>query len=205
MSRALWNGDELPSTTALSDALGRTNGFSGAMLQHSGGPFAGRAYCIEIIEGDSASIHLALDEIPAQTVAVVAAGGYLDRAVWGEVLTVAAIQREVCGVVIDGAARDIPAIRGRDFPLVSLGRTATGPHKAGGGNWGGEVVCAGASVKTGDLIVSDEDGIVVIPAGQEVQTVRSARRIAAWEEEVISRIETGERTSTLLNLKSAAS
>jgi 4-hydroxy-4-methyl-2-oxoglutarate aldolase len=192
---------DIPPTSTISDALGRLNTFGSALARRTSGPLAGRAFCVELIPGDSATSHLAIEHAPDGAVLVIAGGGFRDRAVWGEILTAAAQSRGVVGAVIDGAVRDVSAIEARGFPLFSVAVTPTGPHKAGGGRWGGTVACAGAVVATGDLVVGDDDGLVVVPAARADEAIVRAREIVERERRVLAAVERGESTADLLGLR----
>ncbi len=192
---------DLPPASAISDALGRMNTFNSSLQRRTAGSLGGPAFCIEVVPGDSATSHLALEEAPVGCVLVIAAGGFPDRAVWGEIMTAAAQKRGVRGALIDGAVRDLGAIDARGFPLFSVAVTPTGPHKAGGGIWGGTVSCAGATVATGDLIVADEDGVVVVPVAQQAEALKKAQQIVERERTILGRIEQGESTVDLLGLR----
>ncbi len=195
---------ELPPTSTISDALGRLNAFDAALRPRTPGKLAGPAFCIEVHPGDSATAHLAIEHAPAGSVLVIAAGGFPDRAVWGEILTAAAQRRGVSGALVDGAIRDVDAIRARGFPIFSTSVTPTGPHKAAGGRWGHTVACAGAVVATGDMIVTDEDGAVVIPADRYGATLDAARAIVQREQTLLEQIARGDSTVDLLGLSRPA-
>lgn len=190
---------ELP-TTAISDAMGRHNVFDARLRPRTGAGLVGRAYCVRVVVGDSGSLHLALESAPDGAVLVVDAGGFTDRAVWGEVLTAAAQSKGVVGAVIDGAIRDVEGIRRRNFPIYSAAVTLAGPHKAGGGSWGGTVSCGGVPVATGDLIVADEDGIVAVPWADKDHILVAARAVVAGEVELMRQVSEGVSTAQYLGL-----
>jgi 4-hydroxy-4-methyl-2-oxoglutarate aldolase len=187
-------------TTAISDAMGRHHVFSARLRPRTGAGVVGRAYCVRVVAGDSGSLHVALESAPDGAVLVVDAGGFADRAVWGEVLTAAAQQRGVVGAVIDGAIRDVEGIRRRNFPIYSAAVTPAGPHKAGGGSWGGTVSCGGVPVATGDVIVADEDGIVAVPWDDRDRVIREARAVVARDDDLMSRVTEGVSTAKYLGL-----
>lgn len=187
-------------TTAISDAMGRHHVFAARLRPRTGVGLVGRAYCVRVVAGDSGSLHLALEEAPAGSVLVIDAGGFCDRAVWGEVLTAAAQMRGVIGAVIDGAIRDVEGIRRRNFPIYSAAVTPAGPHKAGGGSWGGTVSCGGVPVVTGDLIVADEDGIVAVPWEGRERILLEAGAIVAREDDLMKQVAEGISTARYLGL-----
>ncbi|HZZ60309.1 MAG TPA: RraA family protein [Roseiarcus sp.] len=106
-----------------------------------------------------------VDDLKPGDVAVFACGGPTDRiAPWGELLTTAAIARGAAGCVTDGLVRDVRHIRNMKFPVFHGG---IGPLDSKGRSRMIEidrpVVCAGVSVRTGDTVFGDVDGVVVIP------------------------------------------
>lgn len=182
-------------TSVISDSNGRQGVLSSRIRPQTGTSLVGRAFCVRVVVGDSASLHQALEVIPPGSVLVVDAGGFADRAVWGEVLTAAAQHRGVVGAVIDGAIRDVAAIRRRGFPIYSISISAAGPHKASGGEWGASVSCGGVNVNTGDLIVADEDGVVVVPWESREVVAVAARATMRREEKLIAQIAAGLSTA----------
>lgn len=195
---------EVPPASTISDALGRHNTFASALARRTSGLLSGRAFCLEAMPGDSAAAHLAMEHVPEGSVLVIAAGGFPDRAVWGEILTAAAQVRGVRGAIVDGAVRDVAAIEERGFPLFSVAVTPTGPHKSGAGRWGGTVSCAGAVVATGDLVIGDDDGVVVVPAAIAEETITRAWEIVAREQDLLAAIEGGASSADLLGLRPAS-
>lgn len=188
------------AVSAIADCLGRRNVLAARLRPLSGDGLVGRAFCVQVMPGDSATLHLALDHVPAGSILVVDAGGYPDRAVWGEVLTAAAEYRGVAGLVLDGAVRDLAPIRARQFPLYALGTSPAGPHKAGGGSWGGTISCGGAVVETGDLMVADADGVVRIPWDRRHEVMAHARKRMTQEQHWLAELRAGRRSAQLLGL-----
>jgi regulator of RNase E activity RraA len=182
-------------TSAIADSNGRQGVLSSRIQPRTHPQLVGRAFCARVVVGDSGSLHQALQEIPSGAVLVVDAGGFADRAVWGEVLTVVAQHRGVLGAVIDGAVRDVAAMRNRGFPIFSAAVSPAGPHKAGGGSWGGDVSCGGVIVRTGDLIVCDEDGIVAFPWEERKRISAAASATLAREEQLMAQIADGLNTA----------
>jgi regulator of RNase E activity RraA len=102
--------------------------------------------------------------------------------------------------VVDGAVRDIAAIRRRAFPVYGVGTCPAGPHKSAGGEWGGSVSCGGAVVNDGDLIVGDEDGVVAVAWAGRHDVLTAARKRTEMEDRWLSELETGRRSADLLGL-----
>lgn len=197
-----WTG--LPSSV-LSDVMSRGQAMSGRIAALTVPRLAGPAYPVRVVAGDNRTIHLALQRVPAGSVLVVDAGGYRDRAVWGEVLTIAAMQAGVVGLVLDGATRDVEGIRDLAFPVFARGTSPAGPHKAGGGAVGEPISCAGVTVSVGDVVVADADGVVVVPAGRRAETWLAAQQRLVTEQAWIARIRSGESSASVLGLTDDAS
>jgi 4-hydroxy-4-methyl-2-oxoglutarate aldolase len=163
---------------------------------------AGPAITVEVVGGENGTIHRALESASEGSVLVVAAGGGLDRAIWGGVLARAAVARGVVGVVIDGAVRDVDDLVAIGLPTFAVGSTPLGPHKGWPGRAGLAIACAGVVVRPGDVVVGDGDGVAVVPADQIDETYRMATARLANEEEWLRRIALGESTVEILGLES---
>jgi regulator of RNase E activity RraA len=161
----------------------------------SGSRLIGRAFTVQLVAGDSATSHRALEHAPSGHVLVIDGGGYTDRAVWGEVLTVAAEARGIRGLVLDGAVRDIVGLRERGFPVVAAATSPAGPHKSGGGDWAETISCGGVTVNNGDLIVADADGVVVVPWHRRQEIARTAAARVADEQTLLEQLAAGVTSS----------
>jgi regulator of RNase E activity RraA len=164
----------------------------------------GPAFPVRTMAGDSSTLHRAVAAAPSGSVLVVDAGAYTDRAVWGEVLTIAAMVRGLEGAVIDGAVRDIDAIRRLAFPLFARGHTPAGPHKGWMGDMGGPVSCGGVVVEEGDLVVGDGDGVVVVPHAHATEVRLAINNRVELEDEWLRRIRAGEPSYAVLGLHEAS-
>ncbi len=139
------------------------------------------------------------DALPGDVI-VVAAGGRTDAAGWGGVLSHAAVTRQVTGVIVDGACRDVDEAAGLGLPVyarAAVPATARGRHAEVA--WDIPVQVAGVTVKPGDLVVADGSGVVFLPAGRAAEVVAAAEGIAAREAEMVSRIRAGEPVSRVLS------
>jgi RraA family protein len=150
-------------TSNISDNMLRHYG-SGARLRpyHRGGVLIGPAFTVKTRPGDNLLTHKAIDIAAPGDVILVDAGGGLDQAIIGEIMSSHARSRGIAGMVIDGAIRDADAIAASDFPVYACGVTHRGPYKDGPGEINVTVTIAGMVVNPGDIIVGDADGIVAI-------------------------------------------
>jgi 4-hydroxy-4-methyl-2-oxoglutarate aldolase len=133
-------------------------------------------------------------------VIVVAAGGRIDAAGWGGILSLAAVTREVGGVIVDGACRDVDESAELGLPVFALAAT---PRTARGRQteiaWDVPVVAAGIRVEPGDLVVADGSGVVFLPAGRAAEIITAAERIAAREAAMAARVHDGEPVSQVMS------
>jgi 4-hydroxy-4-methyl-2-oxoglutarate aldolase len=161
---------------------------------------AGPALTVRCATGDNLAIHRAVAGAPAGSVLMVDAGaeaaGY-----WGEILTVAAQARGIAGLVIDGGVRDTERIVELDFPVWSRFVAIRGCTKVDPGEVGGRVTVGLIEVGSGDIVVADGDGIVVIPAPSVPTVLEAAGRRMTREAAVIERLRAGELTIDLLDLR----
>ena len=188
------------STAIISDCLDRFQVMDPAIRSLTGGHLIGPAYPVLTMAGENSTLHRAVVGAPVGSVLVVDAGGYLGRAVWGEVLTVAAEVAGIRGVVIDGAVRDFDELQKQELPVFARGACAAGPHKGWQGRIGQPIQCGGVPVSPGDLVVGDGDGVVVVPSSLLEDVHQAARDRLAAERSWIARIRGGETTLTILGL-----
>lgn len=189
------------ATAAISDVIGRVGAMDGGIRRLCGDRLVGPAHPVLTATGDSSSIHRALATAPAGSVLVVDAQGGIARAVWGNVLTVAAMERGLVGAVIDGAVRDIDEIAALGFTLFARATCPAGPHKGFRGMDGTPVQCGGVVVRQGDIVVGDADGVVVVQ-GDQIDTIAPAvERVMVAEQEWMDRIQAGESSADILGLE----
>jgi 4-hydroxy-4-methyl-2-oxoglutarate aldolase len=109
---------------------------------------------------------MAADLAEPGDVIVLAAGGLTERACFGDMTATCWRSKGIEGVVIDGAARDVARLRALGFPVFARGVTPRNFHYPAGLDHGAvnvPVVCAGALVEPGDIVLGDDDGVVVVP------------------------------------------
>jgi len=183
----------------LSDALGKAGAMDHDMRCWSANwRMAGPAVTLRVHTADILMVGKALSECPKGCVLVIDGQGELNTALWGAITTECARRKGVEGVVIDGAIRDVAQIRRDKLPVFAR---AVVPN-AGGAEYRGEIgvaiQCAGAVVGPGDLIVSDEDGVVVVPADRLEATVALAERLRKVEIKIQRQVQGGKDLAALL-------
>jgi regulator of RNase E activity RraA len=151
----------------------------------------GQARTVACMVGDNSAIHAAIRLIGPGDLLVIAAGGHADTALWGGLLTQAALSRGAAGVVIDGAVRDVAEIRESGFPCFAAATVPAGPHKGFGGAIDEVIACAGCTVAPGDIVLGDDDGIAVVPLGRADAVLADCHAKLAQEEIALERLRQG--------------
>ena len=165
-------------TPHIGDAMSRLTGTVGLTRYHREKKLVGRAITVKTRAGDNLMIHKALDMAEPGDVIVVEGSGDVTQAVAGELMLLHAQARGLSGFVIDGAIRDVAAFREHDFPCYARGNTLRGPSKMGPGEINIAVSVGSMTVRPGDLIVGDEDGVIAIPVDQLELVLQGARKQA---------------------------
>ncbi len=170
------------STCNIADAAHKRGVMDNGMVLRNGHGvrMVGRALTVQTTKGDWAKPVEAIDRARKGDVIVIDAGGS-EIAVWGELAANSAMVRGVAGVVIDGAARDIDGIIDLGFPCFSRHVAPYAGEPKGYGGIGMEIVCGGQMVRSGDWIVGDENGVIVIPQEHAVELAN--RSVDVWERE----------------------
>jgi 4-hydroxy-4-methyl-2-oxoglutarate aldolase len=166
-----------------------------------GARVCGRAITVECPPCDNLMLHIAVANAAPGTIIVATVGGHLQAGAWGEILTEAAIARGVAGLVIDGAVRDIEAIEALEFPVFSRGLAIGSCSKERRGTIDAPIQLGGAAVRSGDLIVGNADGVVVIEQDRIETVYAAAVSRRQREEEIIARLRQGRTTLELLGLE----
>jgi len=188
---ALLHGLRGVATSLLSDNMARVTGTVGLMPYHRPRPMAGTAVTVRTRPGDNFAIHRAFDFVRAGDVLMVDGGGELSQALMGDIMISYAEKLGLAGVVIDGAIRDVAAIRARDFPVYARAVTHRGPYKNGPGEINVPVSVGGMVVNPGDIIVGDEDGVLAIPQDDAPALLAAARKKGEEEAESLRQIAEG--------------
>jgi 4-hydroxy-4-methyl-2-oxoglutarate aldolase len=162
---------------------------------------AGPALTVDCAPGDNLTLQYAASIAKPGDVLVVDAKAYTNAGPWGDVLTLYAQQIGIAGLVIDGSVRDSQDIREMGFPTFSRGICIKGTGKFNPGKVNVPILCGGAPVSPGDLIVGDADGVTVVPAhavGEALQLAEARERKEAEFREALRR---GESLVDLMGLR----
>lgn len=133
-----------------------------------------------------------LDAAQAGDVLVFDNGGRLDQNCWGEIVTHAAIQKGVVGVIIDGAARDVDVTKEMGFPVYARGIVPlTARNRNVQGDYNCPVKIGTLQINPGEIVVADINGIVVVPCDRAEEVLGICLEMFKKEEKIISRIKKG--------------
>jgi 4-hydroxy-4-methyl-2-oxoglutarate aldolase len=158
---------------------------------------AGRAVTMKIkpVGLDKPKQHLGtlpIDAAQPGDVIVIDNGGRPDTSCWGGLLALAAKTKEISGVVIDGACRDIDESRDVGFPVYARGAVPmTARGRVMQESYNHEIEFRGVQVHPGDLVIADGSGVVIIPRSKEEEIIREAEAVAATEARMAQGIRQG--------------
>lgn len=165
----------------------------------AGAQLRGPAFTVQGRAGDNLALHHAVLAAPEGSVLAVDVGG-ARHGHWGEVLAVAAQQRGIVGLLIDGGVRDRDELRELGFPVFSRNDAIIGTRKAFPGVLGEPVLLGGVVVATGDLVVGDVDGVVAIPHAHLRAVADAADARFAHERNVFVQLRSGATTVEIYDL-----
>lgn len=171
-------------TTAISDATGGHTNVASAikpLAEHF--KIAGKARTVRLPDGENGAVLEAISQAEKGEILVIDAKGNTNRAVAGDFVMQLAQGVGVQGFVVDGVIRDIAAVKEIDFPVFALGTTVAAGNKHGGGTVGIAVSVGNVAVQTGDYVVGDSDGVVIIPQKDVEQIIEAAEAKVAKDEE----------------------
>ena len=153
---------------------------------------AASAVTVSCQPGDNLMIHAAIEVCRPGDALVVATTSESTDGMFGELLATSCRAHGIVGLVIDAGVRDVADLTEMDFPVWSKAISAQGTVKASPGSVNVEIVCAGAPVRPGDVIVGDQDGVVVVKREMAAEVARLGAARMEKEEKSRERLKAGE-------------
>lgn len=188
------------STPNISDAMHRKGAMKNIRSICPGTKMAGRAVTVATFPGDWAKTVEAID-IAREGDVIVIYNGSPHVAPWGELATLSCINKGIAGVVIDGAVRDVDDIRRLNFPVFATSIVPNAGEPKGFGEINAEIQCGGETVKPGDFIAGDDNGVVVVPKERGYEIARRAVEVEKNERRIRDEIKRGKTLSEVLYLE----
>jgi len=188
------------STPNISDAMHKQGAMHGIRPLRLGFHMVGRALTVNTLDGDWAKPIEAIDLAEKGQILVIDVNGG-KKAVWGELATWSAKIKGLNGVVIDGAVRDLDDIIKIDFPIFCRHISSNAGEPKGFGEIGAEIECGGQTVRTGDWIVGDDSGVVVIPQEIAQEIANRALNVKEYENRIREEIKKGGSLGKVLKVK----
>ncbi len=200
---AVIKGLAVEGVSTVHEAMGRPQGLLRPEISpiQRGARIAGSAVTVLCQAGDNLMIHAAVEYCRPGDILVVTTFSPSTDGMFGELLGTSLRARGVIGLILDAGIRDVVELNELGFPVWARAVSAHGTVKATPGSVNVEVVCAGAVVHPGDVIVADDDGVVVVPRLEAAAVLAASQARTAKEAANRTKLAAGELGVDMYNLR----
>lgn len=158
----------------------------------------GPAFTVKCHVGDNLTLLKAIDIAEKGDILVVDFGAFSEVSPWGEIASLACLERGLGGLVINSSVRDTARLKELAFPVFALGSCMKGTTKESFGLINHPISCGGVVVSPGDVVVGDDDGVVVVEQKRAEEVLEKSIERDAKEAKIMERLSQGESLFTML-------
>jgi len=178
-------------TSFVVDAMGGAGALDWRIKPIVGRSLLGVALTCDCGPNDNLALIAAVAEAEPGDVLVAATACFAGAAVTGDLLIGVARNRGVVGFVTDGVVRDLDELEALNLPIYAMGVSPNSPGRRGPGAVGLPIVCGGAAIASGDVMVGDRDGVIVVPRARLSETLANLERVKAAEAAMLEQVRGG--------------